>query len=327
MSNPQGPGWPGPQQPGQSGTPQQAAWSPQPPQQAPGAVPAGAGEIPRTTPPEIAKKIRRARIIKLLGIVPLLCALLSFAGFASFLFLDGISDDWFAERKEAEARYKRYYDCRGDKREYLNCEEALRPGAKPPKPAPKKEDAPFYAAYEEVYVPTARLLFGAGVVLSIIGGIWFLIGRSRHNQARRQDPSRVIIAHSRALEILAWIGCGIGGAVGIGLGASQHGSDGVAIVLLGLVVLSFAPTFQLVLYAVRPSEADTEGFRLGFGRRLLWRNFQNKTLVTVNREGRRVDSYYKLHFTNGTISVNRSAISEWDRMARFVNEGVGAAIL
>ena len=150
---------------------------------------------------------------------------------------------------------------------------------------------------------------------------------SKHPTPLTQLRVKSVIAHSRALEILAWIGCGICGAVGVGLGASQHGSDGVAIVLLGLVVLSFAPIFQLVLHVIRPSEADTEGFRLGFGRRLLWRNFQNKTVVTVKREGRTVDSYYKLHFTNGTITVNRSAISEWDRMGRFVNEGVGAAVL
>jgi len=40
-----------------------------------------------------------------------------------------------------------------------------------------------------------------------------------------------------------------------------------------------------------------------------------------------VGFYYKLHFKNGTASVNPTTSSNWERLEWFINTGVGRQVL
>jgi len=288
------------------------------------------GAIPTTTPPEIAKKIRMGRIVMVFGWAWVLLAPVFVGIVVLSVVLHGVAQDWEDERSEAQEAYERYPGCQGTKPTSLYCEDMRKLKKRPAKPS-SRDEAPPWVAIDDVYQPLAWAGLIGAILSFLVGGAILLGGRAKRNHALRQDPSRVVIGHSRALEILMWIGMGFTGLVMIGLGASRKSTEMILFIMFGVACFAFAAIVQLALHAFRPSEADAEGFKLGFGRRLRWKDFVGVTSVTENQRDsagnrRATGFHYKMRFKNGSCNVRPLTTSNWDRLQQFITSGVGKRV-
>jgi hypothetical protein len=283
------------------------------------------------TPPEIAARIRAAGRRKLLALIPLALALAGAGGGALVFALGAQHAEWSQERNEAERRYDFYKRCRAGtmKGEYY----CGKKGAPAPKPPPSWRDAPPYAQYAYSDLRGAMAGCAAAVVDGgILALILYLAARSRQNEARRLDPTRVVIEHSPALAILVWSVVPFVALLALAMGLSGPRSNRI-MVPIGLVLLAFPLVFQLVRHALQPREADEEGLRLGFGRVLRWRDFVSVTDVTYRRRDdhgmpSRVTGFAcKLHFRNGTAKLEPLATSNWERVRDHINRCLGRPVV
>jgi hypothetical protein len=284
-----------------------------------------------STPPEIAARIRAAGRRKLRALIPLALALAGLGGVGLVFALGAQHAEWGQERNEAERRYDYYQRCRAGtmKGEYY----CGKKGAPPPKPPPSWRDAPPCAQY--AYSDLRGALAGCAAAV-LVGGllalILYLAARSRQNEARRQDPSRVVIEHSPALAILVWTVVPLVALIALAMGLSGPRSNRI-MVPIGLALLVFPVVFQVVRHALQPREADAEGIRLGFGRVLRWRDFVGATDVTYRRRDdygmpARVTGFAcKLRFRNGTAKLEPLATSNWERVRDHINRHLGRPVV
>lgn len=314
----------------QLGAQPQPGWGPAQPvwgsAQQPGAQPQlQPWQHPTVTPPEVLERIAKARRLKKRGLIPLLLIPFTLAGVAATVYLGRESKVWYDERIQAQQEYKNYFECKQNK--YACRGSSATRKTPPPKPPMGFSDAPLWADNGNFYAKTGALFFLLSGLLLVAGSVVRLVGGARDKAARRQDPARVVIAHSIVTETIVDVMLGLFGTVMMLRGVT--GNDGAGVfALLGLTLFAAIGVHRLILHAIRPSEADAEGLTLGFGRKLRWKDFKSTTRVKVVTTKKRWLGYYlKLQFTNGRVTLDPLNTSNWDRLEAFINRGVGRQVV
>jgi TM2 domain-containing membrane protein YozV len=181
-----------------------------------------------------------------------------------------------------------------------------------------------------------RTLFFAcvgGLALSFfLGLIFFKAGQSRSKKKRMmyfaQNPTLgVVIDYNTIREKLLWI-LGIVfllagvGAMFAGRGMRFFGFFGIGFFLFCIIIIFF-------MKLGTPKEADQQGIRMGLGRRLQWKDFQNKTSVQVKAaDSKAVVAFYDiLNFKNGRVKLRDDLIRNSSNVKDYINSMIPARLV